>query len=281
MFLFGKKKSANNKTKLTEYEFETVLLHKTGEVIKKIKSKAMSFLEVLPSDLVIEMVFIKGGIFNMGESTGLTFEDNKPAHPVTVPPFYIGKYPVTQEQYQCIMGILPPLREKGAENPVERVSWFDAVKFCKKLSKITRKKYRLPGEAEWEYACKASTNTPFYFGETITTDYVNYVGLHTFALEPKGIYRHKSTKVGIFPPNLFGLYDMHGNVFEWCEDSWHPNYINAPGDAHPWVNNSQSKVIRGGSWHEPPEVCSSIARVRYNAYEPEDRIGFRLALSAE
>ncbi|MBN2534374.1 MAG: formylglycine-generating enzyme family protein [Spirochaetales bacterium] len=264
---------------MDEFEFETVVLNKKGEVFKRIKSRASQFSEVLSSDLSIEMVYIEGGILNMGEAIGLCFEDNKPVHPVSIPSFYLGKYPVTREQYKFIIGKFPPVDEGCLKRPVERVSWFDAKNFCKKLTKITGRKYRLPGEAEWEYACKAGTNTPFYFGETITTEYVNFVGLYSFAGEPKGNYRHKSTEVGIFPPNLFGIYDMHGNVFEWCEDSWHPNYINAPDDAHPRVNNSEDKVIRGGSWHEPPEVCSSITRVRYNAHEPEDRIGFRIALS--
>ena len=129
------------------------------------------------------------------------------------------------ENYRCNNN---PSYFKGEKRPVEKVSWDEAVEFCKKLSQKTGKTYRLPSEAEWEYACRAGTTTPFYFGETITPDLVNYNGNYPYGSAPKGEYREQTTDVGKFPPNSFGLYDMHGNVWEWCEDVYNANYIDAP-----------------------------------------------------
>jgi formylglycine-generating enzyme required for sulfatase activity len=148
--------------------------------------------------------------------------------------------------------------------PVEQVIWLEAVEFCDRLSQFTGRSYRLPSEAEWEYACRAATTTPFYFGETITTDLVNYNGNYTYGSGPKGIYQEKTTVVGSFPPNAFGLYDMHGNLYEWCADPWHDNYNSAPTDGSVWESggntNTQSKCVRGGSWFNDPDNCRSAYR---------------------
>ena len=142
-----------------------------------------------------------------------------PQHSVTVPEFWLGKYAVTQAQYQAVMGAnLSRFTENGANRPVEKVSWQEAVAFCEKLSQQTGRTYRLPSEAEWEYACRAGTTTPFHFGATMTTDLANYNGNYTYGDGPKGMYLERTTEVGSFPPNAFGLYDMHGNVWEWCAD---------------------------------------------------------------
>ncbi len=156
------------------------------------------------------MVSIPGGSFKMGSPANET-----PQHDVTVPAFFMGKFEVTQEQYQQVMGKNPSHCE-GYKRPIEMVSCNDAVEFCKKLSQKTGRTYRLPSEAEWEYACRAGTTTPFHFGETITDELANYHASKTHASEPKGEYRKQTTPVGEFPPNAFGLYDMHGNVWEWC-----------------------------------------------------------------
>jgi formylglycine-generating enzyme required for sulfatase activity len=134
---------------------------------------------------------------------------------VKIAPFFMGKYEVTQEQYQAVMGNNPS-SFKGAKRPVENVRWNEAVEFCRKLSEKTGKNYRLPAEAEWEYACRAGTTTPFYFGDTITPDLVNYYGNEPYGFAPKGLFRKQTTEVGSFGPNSFGLYDMHGNdiIFE-------------------------------------------------------------------
>ena len=167
------------------------------------------------------------------------------------------------------------------ELPVERVSWYDAVEFCARLSKATGKEYRLPSEAEWEYACRAGTNTPFHFGETITTDLANYDGEYTYASEPKGKYRGRTTLVGSFPPNAFGLYDMHGNVWEWCLDDWHHNYEGAPTDGSGWVesindNDNCYQVLRGASWNYSPQACRSAYRTYDNANVDYVNIGLRV-----
>ena len=170
-------------------------------------------------------------------------EDESPQHRVTVSTFFISRYPVTQAQWQAIASLdkvdidlkADPSRFKGDNRPVEQVNWYDAVEFCARLSRETGREYILPSEAEWEYACRAGTTTPFHFGETITTDLANYNGNYTYGSGPKGVYREETTPVGSFSPNAFGLSDMHGNVWEWCEDNWHNNYEGAPTDGSAWL----------------------------------------------
>jgi len=174
-----------------------------------------------------------------------------------------------------------PSNFQGAKRPVEQVMWNDAIAFCNKLSQKTGRKYRLPSEAEWEYACRAGTKTPFYFGETITTELANYNGNYTYAAEPKGKYRGQTTEVGSFPPNAFGLYDMHGNVWECCQDTYHKSYEGAPDDGSAWVDNDNDYyLLRGGSWDDLPGYCRSAAR--YNTYPDDstDDIGFRVVCVA-
>ncbi|NEP86969.1 MAG: formylglycine-generating enzyme family protein [Okeania sp. SIO2C2] len=168
----------------------------------------------------------------------------------------MGKYPITQGQWRAIasrtdlkvnLDLDPePSRFKEPyedidrwERPVERVNWYEAVEFCERLSKLIGRKYRLPNEAEWEYACRAGTITPFYFGETITGELANYDASETYADEPRRQHRGQTTPVGKFPPNAFGLYDMHGNVWEWCADDWHDNYQNAPTDGRAWLDSNK------------------------------------------
>ena len=188
----------------------------------------------------------------------------------------MGKFQITQEQWYSVANLPQidrelkpePSKFKPEDNqknnlPVEKVSWYDAEEFCKRLSKHTGKQYRLASEAEWEYACRAGTTTPFHFGETITSELANYDASHTFADESKGEYREKTTPLGQFPPNAFGLYDMHGNVYEWCCDTWHNNYEGAPKDGNIWIDkieNNDRRVLRGGSWYNNPEDCRSANR---------------------
>jgi formylglycine-generating enzyme required for sulfatase activity len=240
--------------------------------------------EDLGNGIQLEKVMIPGGSFMMGspEDEEGSNDDERPQHHVTVPSFLMGKYPVTQAQYQAIMGTNPSLF-KGSNRPVERVSWYDAVAFCEKLSQITGKTYRLPSEAEWEYACRGGTTTPFYCGETISTDLANYDGNYTYGQGQKGQYREKTTEVGIFPANPFGLYDMHGNVWEWCQDSWHSNYEGAPTDGNARLNNEEDnngKLLRGGSWFDYPEYCRSAFRYYSLLADNDDFIiGFRVVCS--
>ncbi|MFM6669006.1 MAG: formylglycine-generating enzyme family protein, partial [Dolichospermum sp.] len=176
-----------------------------------------------------------------------------------------------------------PSRFKGAKRPVEQVSWYEAVEFCARLSRIENKVYRLPTEAEWEYACRAGTTTPFYCGETISTDLVNYDGDYTYGDGLKGVDRKETTNVGTFSSNAFGLYDMHGNVWEWCQDDWHENYIDAPIDGTAWTVGIELsngiKVLRGGSWYLHPVSCRSASRNWNNAVVDYNNFGFRVVRS--
>jgi formylglycine-generating enzyme required for sulfatase activity/uncharacterized caspase-like protein len=244
------------------FEFETITVDERGEVVNRYSKQAKFFKEDLGNNVTLEMVSIPAGSFKMGSPPGQRgrSENEEPQHTVNVPSFFMGKFEVTQEQYQQVMGKNPSYFE-GAKRPVEQVSWNDAVEFCKKLSQKTGRTYRFPSEAEWEYACRAGTTTPFHFGETITTELANYNGGYPYASAPKGKNRGQTTEVGSFPPNAFGLYDMHGNVWESCADTWHSNYKGAPSDGSAWIDNDNPlRVLRGGSWFSSPKLCRSASR---------------------
>jgi formylglycine-generating enzyme required for sulfatase activity/uncharacterized caspase-like protein len=250
--------------------------------IQRRRGRAEYLTEDLGNGVVLEMVSIPDGKFLMGapENEEGRSSDEGPQHTVTVPPFFMGKFPVTQAQWQVVAGFdkvnidlkLDPSHFKGANRPVECVSWDDAVEFCARLSQKTGKIYRLPSEAEWEYACRGGTTTPFYFGETITTELVNYRGTDweyqgttypgNYGQGPKGKYREQTTDVGKFPANPFGLFDMHGNIWEWCQDEWHDSYNNAPTDGSAWLgdNDNQERLLRGGSWVSLPWHCRAAIR---------------------
>jgi formylglycine-generating enzyme required for sulfatase activity len=266
---------------LSVFNFEIVRVNAKGEQIKKESKQSQYFREDLGNDITLEMVAIPGGTFLMGtedeEIERLVkkfnldgFRWERPQHRVTVSSFYMGRYPITQSQWKAIAATAKididletnPSNFKGDELPVEQVNWYDAIEFCARLSKLTGREYRLPSEAEWEYACRAGTTTPFYFGETITGELANYRASETYAGEAKGEYREETTPVGQFPPNAFGLYDMHGNVWEWCADTWHDNYDGAPTDGSVWTENGNDNrsPLRGGSWYFYPNDCRSAFR---------------------
>ena len=184
-----------------------------------------------------------------------------------------------------------------ASRPVENVSWEDAQAFCKKLSELTKREYKLPSEAQWEYACRAMPSPPaplplgeggkiyppFHFGETISTELANYDGNSTYGMGEKGEYRKETTPVGYYKvANEFGLYDMHGNVWEWCEDDWHSNYEGAPTDGSPWIyvkskeSNKSSHLLRGGSWILNPHYCRSAYRDTFDLDFRLNSFGFRV-----
>jgi formylglycine-generating enzyme required for sulfatase activity len=166
---------------------------------------------------------------------------------------------------------------------VEQVSWYNAMEFCARLSAHTERPYRLPSEAEWEYACRAGTTTPFYVGKTLTTDVANYNGDYTYADGPKGEYRAETTPVDHFGlANAFGLCDMHGNVWEWCQDYWHDSYEGAPTDGSAWIEggDSERRILRGGSWYYFPWFCRSAYRSYFGPGFVVSSYGFRVVCSA-
>jgi formylglycine-generating enzyme required for sulfatase activity len=264
---------------MDEISFESLTLDRSGQVVARMPGTARIFREDLGGGLSLEMVLIPAGLFQMGSPRYLGYPDEHPIHPVSVPAFWLGRTLVTQAQWRAVGCKKLPFRFQGDLRPVEQVSWLDAQEFCRRLNKHSGRTYRLPSEAEWEYACRAGTSTPFSCGETLTTDLANYVGEHTYADEPKGVYRHGTTDVGSFPPNPFGLLDMHGNLWEWCADAWSDDYAGASASATPRdVRGQADRVARGGSWHETPNHCRSAVRLRFAAAEHEDYIGFRVAL---
>lgn len=231
----------------------------------------------------IEMVLVPAGTFMMGSPDELGDDEERPQHRVTVQSFYMGKYEVTQAQYRAVMGTNPS-HFKGDNLPVENVSWNDAKEFCRKLSQMTGKEYRLPSEAEWEYACRAGTATAFAFGDSISSKQANFDGYNgPYGGAAKGVNRRKTTQVGSFQPNGWGLYDMHGNVGEWVEDVSHENYNGAPADGSAWLSggNSSNRVARGGSWaHFANSILSATRYTPWDTNFRYDGLGFRVALSA-
>jgi formylglycine-generating enzyme required for sulfatase activity len=277
----GKKNKTLISNNLKTFNFEVVSTNATGNIINRRNESAKYFTEDLGNGVTLEMVEIPGGTLIMGSPANEAERDSDegPQHQVTVPGFFMGKYQLTQAQYQAIMGSNPSAF-KGNNRPVEQVSWNDAVTFCEKLSQKTQKNYRLPSEAEWEYACRAGTTTPFYFGESITSELVNYNGNYTYGSAPKGQYRQQTTDVGSFPPNAFGLYDMHGNVWEWCLDDYIDNYSDAPKDGSALtVRSGDIKLLRGGSLYGHPRACRSADRNKISLADSYGSYGFRLVVS--
>ena len=285
---------------------------------KVITSRRQAHAEYLRENLgngtTLDLVTISGGTFTMGSPAGEEGRDwygnlndafkgvnvEGPQHQVKIQPFLMGKYPVTQAQWKAVAALpkserdleADPANFKGDNRPVEQVSWDDAIEFCQRLSKHTGRKYRLPSEAEWEYACRAGTTTPFHFGSTITTDVANYRGTDweyegktysgSYGQGPKGEYRQQTTDVGRFSANAFGLYDMHGNVLEWCLDHWHNTYDGAPTDGSAWLSSGESnlRLLRGGSWADDPWYCRSANRRGLARGGQYADVGFRLVCAS-
>ena len=262
-------------------EFETPTLNDKGEIITWTRHNAEQFTEDLGKGINLDLLVIPSGVFQMGSPPHHGNPDEQPQHLVTIKSFLMGRFLITQEQWKAVMGKLPPCRFKGDNLPVERVSWNDVQRFCERLSKKTDRTYQLPSETQWEYACRAGSTTPFSCGETITIDFANFNGEHIFMKEPRGYYRHVTTEGATFPPNAFGLYDMHGNLWEWCADTWLDDYTSSPRDSSSYQNkDSRYRVVRGGSWHEPPELCRSATRLRVLESDAEEFIGFRVVCEA-
>ncbi|OLT58318.1 formylglycine-generating enzyme family protein [Moorena bouillonii] len=301
--------------------------------IKRPKQTFQGYREYIDG-IPLEMVLIPDGTFTMGapESEEGSSDTERPQHDVTISSFLMGRYPITQDQWKAIASRSDLKVNQDLDpdpsyfkqpyqwidrwrRPVENVNWYQAVEFCHRLSKLTGKEYRLPSEAQWEYACRGVTKPlnlengesypPFHFGETITTALANYRETDDKDSRssgdgrgPKGEYRNETTPVGYFKVvNSFGLSDMHGNVWEWCADDWHSNYEGAPTDGSAWIDNNElenvntenksysaknhdqspSSVMRGGSWTINPNYCRSALRVNDDRrYDRNNANGFRI-----
>jgi formylglycine-generating enzyme required for sulfatase activity len=279
-------------TGLQTFDFDVVSVNAQGKETNRRRNSAQFFSEDLGNGINLEMVSIPGGSFIMGspDSEQGRRDWESPQHSATIQSFYMGKFTITQAQWRQVAA-LPQIKTflnsgpsgfKGNNLPVEQVSWNEAVEFCARLSQKTGKDYRLPSEAEWEYACRAETTTPFYFGKTITPKLVNYDGNYTYGNALAGTYRGKTTPVGSFQvANAFGLYDMHGNVWEWCADHWYDSYQRAPNDGSIWLSSNEYsvRVVRGGSWNSFPRNCRSACR-NNNADYRSNVIGFRVVCCA-
>ncbi|MBD2261106.1 formylglycine-generating enzyme family protein [Pseudanabaena sp. FACHB-2040] len=262
-------------------------------ILQREDRQAQYFIEQLGEGVGLDMILVPGGSFLMGspENEPERSDSEGPQHKVNVPSFFTGRYPVTQAQWRLVAA-LPQVKQelnpdpsnfKGDLLPVEQVSWYDAAEFCDRLAALVKRPYRLPSEAEWEYACRSGTTTPFHFGKTLTTALANYDGNHTYSGGPEGEYRQKTNSVDYFGiVNAFGLHDMHGNVYEWCQDHWHSNYDGAPTDGSVWISENEDarRVIRGGSWLIFPRNCRSACRLDFNPRGANNYIGFRVVCSA-
>ncbi|MDX2032706.1 MAG: SUMF1/EgtB/PvdO family nonheme iron enzyme [Blastocatellia bacterium] len=282
--------------------FNTVKLDDSGKIVERTQGQARLFIDVLSPEVKVEMIELPGGEFWMGSTEAEAqkalserrrwnkdakeewFTRESPRHRVKLAPFLIGKYPVTQAQWYEVMGDLPAIDEnfQGDNRPIVNINWEEATAFCRELTRRTNHQYRLPTEAEWEYACRAGSTRPFAFGPTITPEIVNYDGNFPYGKAPKGEYRRKTIPVGsLGVANAFGLFDMHGNVWEWCSDWFGAEYYKechkqgVVSDPQGPVRGS-FRVFRGGSWGNGAVYCRSADRsdaapgIRY------DVIGLRL-----
>ncbi|MFN7871808.1 MAG: formylglycine-generating enzyme family protein [Cyanobacteriota bacterium] len=291
--------------------------------------QTQGFRELLRADAdakALTLLWIPPGRFWMGSpaTEPERLESEGPQHLVQLQGFFMGQTPITQAQWREVadwqerpgerwgrqLNTNPSRFQSNAEQgeglerlfeteantdnrPVEQVSWLDAMEFCSRLSQRTGRSYTLPSEAQWEYACRAGTTTPFHFGDRISSELANYNDEYddeyddeyVYGPGPKGIDRGQTTPVGMFPANAWGLYDMHGNVWEWCLDQWHGNYNGAPTDGSAWVEHADGeknkepeeiRLLHGGSWGSIPRFCRSACRDNGPPDGPGGNIGFRV-----
>ena len=263
---------------LNSFQFEVLAVDRQGNILHRETKQAEYYTEDLGQGITLELVSIPGGKFLMGsrEKQEGSSTAEQPQHEVTVPSFFMSKFPVTQAQWQAMASrpqVNCPLNPEpsyfqGQNRPVERVSWYEAREFGQRLSQQTGRKYRLPSEAEWEYACRAGTTTPFHFGTIITGDLANYNN-----------NEKETTTVGSFPANAFGLYDLHGHVWEWCADNWHENYEGAPSNGTAWLSGGDNNCspLRGGAWGHQASFCRSAFRSYIAGHNSRFHyLGFRL-----
>jgi formylglycine-generating enzyme required for sulfatase activity len=264
--------------------FETVTVESTGAENSRTQKSITFFTENLGNGVLLNMVKIPAGTFLMGSAFGEGLDDERPQHSVAVPAFSMARYPITQAQWRAVAALpmvaveLEPNPSKfiGHQRPVEQVSWHEAVEFCQRLASLTGRPYRLPSEAEWEYACRAGTTTPFYFGEVLTPTLARYKTTMGKAITDIAV--GETANVGSYPANALGLHDMHGNVYELCTDLWHDSYDGAPTNGSAWdTGDDKRHVFRGGSWTDLPRACRSALRDGCSPVLRSSIIGLRVA----
>ena len=276
------------------FRFDTVKINAGGKVIGREVKQGRFFTEDLGGGTSIDMVAIPAGKFLMGthETEQEEYTDEGPEHEVTLKRFYMSKFEVTQANWRAVAAqprvtrdLNPePSNFKGDDLPVENISWEEAVEFCARLSKKSGRVYRLPSESEWEYAARAGSAMAFAFGETVTAELVNYDGTGPYGSAPLGVLRQRTVPVGsLRTANAFGLYDLHGNVWEWCAGEYHANYQGAPADGSPWLTGGDVKhrVTRGGAWNSFAVDCRSANRLSYSQDGRRSNIGFRVVMSLQ
>jgi formylglycine-generating enzyme required for sulfatase activity len=298
---------------LSNFGFEVITADDRGRIVGNRVETSRYFQTELPAGMSLDMVQIPGGGYMMGslesdlmdvkknssrimerdlsndivESLIRRFNWEAPKHMVKVPAFYMSKYEVTQAQWRAVASLpkvkidllSDPSSFKGSNLPVETITWEEAIEFCERLSIATGRQFRLPTEAEWEYACRAGTNTPFNFGDSIRSEWANFQGKFPYNNSPKGDFRETTLAVGTLGgPNAFGLYDMHGNVWEWCSDVWNENYEGAPVDGKSWDTGKipYLRMIRGGGWDSLGAECRSNSRNRMTSTIRLNNIGLRI-----
>ena len=267
------------------------MLDGDGHVINRGRASAQQIVQRLGNGVPLHMVQIPGGTFVMGapdDEPGAKSSE-RPRHQVTVAPFYLGKYPGTLDQWRAVMGARPAAMtvaesafKKSGRQPAVRVSFDEVEEFCARLSRKARRVFRLPTEAEWEYACRAGTSSAFAFGETITRDVVIHDGEAIRRGHANGPHATTRPVGSLRAANAFGLFDMHGQVWEWCQDWWHGHYENAPADASAWTGGGalHTRVLRGGSWYAAADLCRSASRTMGGEAGIRSRqIGFRVAMT--
>lgn len=274
---------------LQTFSFESVTVDRKGKIATLTPHEAQYFNQQIDELTNLKMVAIQGGSSLVGRTDQTqnisAYESN--AKYFDIEPFYLGQTTITQSQWRAIAS-LPAVNKEiapepacfiGTDNPVECVSWNDAQEFCSRLSVLSGRNYRLPTETEWEHACRAGTTSPFHYGATLTSDIANYDAHYAYDAEQHSAYRRSTLPVGQLAPNANGLYDMHGNVWEWCSDVWHDKYQTSISLAKDRVLNRHA--LRGGSWADLPVKLRSASRVGYSAQSLNRIIGFRIALSLE
>jgi len=260
-----------------------------SQLFEALEKKAPEQAKVLTVTLGLRLALVPAGRFVMGS----TIEEQghkpheAPAHEVGITtPFYLGVFPVTQEQYRRVMGVNPAHFHAGngggPDQPVETVTWHDAVAFCKRLSEMpdekqAGRKYRLPSEAEWEYACRAGSRTPFSLGESLSAEQANIDGQFPYGTDAAKPGVSMTTPVGTYPANLYGLHDTHGNVWEWCDDWFGGNYYAVSAKRDPQgPHKGTMKVLRGGSWRNHAATCRAAYRNAMAPHHKDNFTGFRV-----